>query len=275
MPAGIGEMLRDARQDAGVELDEVERTIRIRSRYLAALENEEWSVLPGDAYVRGFLHTYGDYLGLDGAALVDEYDRLGLGGEPEQPVETPFERAGTASGREASPWRRSGTGAAGFEPPGLVGGDRFVKRAVPIMAAVVAALAVLFIVLAVTGGSEKKGGGHKHHGGKSGHSQQASTTTTTTTPTEAAVTLQPTGTVWVCLVDHSGTPLVNGETLTVGDDRGPFKDRDMKVNLGNGEIRIQLNGDQVPIPSAAEPIGFDLTPQGAKPLDPSQRPTCS
>src|SRR5437762_2103725 len=112
MPAGIGEMLRDARQDAGVELDEVERTIRIRSRYLAALENEEWSVLPGDAYVRGFLHTYGDYLGLDGAALVDEYDRLGLGGEPEQPVETPFERAGTASGREASPWRRSGSASS-------------------------------------------------------------------------------------------------------------------------------------------------------------------
>jgi cytoskeleton protein RodZ len=250
MPAGIGEILRTARHDARVELEEVERTIRIRSRYLAALENEDWGVLPGEAYVRGFLHTYGDYLGVDGAALVDAYDRLGLGTEEEHPVEAPF------------------------EPPRPVTGDRFVRRAVPIMAAIVAALAVLFIVLAVTGGSSQKGGGHKHHG-KGNRSQQASTTTTTSTPTEAAVTLQPTGTVWVCLVDHSGAPLVNGETLAAGDDRGPFKDPDMKLNLGNGEIRIELNGDQVPIPSAAEPIGFDLTPQGAKPLSPSQRPTCS
>jgi cytoskeletal protein RodZ len=251
MPAGIGEMLREARQDAGVELDEVERTIRIRSRYLAALENEDWGVLPGEAYLRGFLHTYGDYLGLDGAALVDEYDRLGLGREAEHPVETPF------------------------EAPRPVTDDRFVRRAVPIVAGLVAALAILFIVLAVTGGSEKKGSGHKHHGGKGDHSQQTSTTTTTSTPTEASVTLQPTGTVWVCLVDHSGAPLVNGETLTVGDDRGPFKDRDMKLTLGNGEIRIELNGDQVPIPSAAEPVGFDLTPQGANPLSASARPTCS
>ena len=87
--------------------------------------------------------------------------------------------------------------------------------------------------------------------------------------------LQPTGTVWVCLVNHSGAPLVNGETLTVGDDRGPFKDRDMQLTLGNGEIRIELNGDQVQIPSASEPVGFDLTPEGAKPLSSSARPTCS
>jgi hypothetical protein len=251
MPAGIGEILHEARQDAGVELDEVERTIRIRGRYLAALENEDWGVLPGEAYLRGFLHTYGDYLGLDGAALVDQYDRLGLGQEAEHPVEAPF------------------------EAPRPVTGDRFVRRAMPIVAGLVAALAILFIVLAVTGGSEKKGGGHKHHGSKGNHSQQTSTTTTTSTPTEASVILQPTGTVWVCLVDHAGAPLVNGETLTVGDDRGPFKDRDMKLTLGNGEIRIELNGDQVPIPSAAEPVGFDLTPQGAKPLSASARPTCS
>src|SRR3954464_1123575 len=105
MPTGIGEALRTARHEAGIELDEVERTIRIRGRYLAALENEDWGVLPGEAYLRGFLHTYGDYLGLDGAALVDEYERLGLGGEAEQPVETPF------------------------EAPRPITGDRFVRRA--------------------------------------------------------------------------------------------------------------------------------------------------
>jgi len=79
----------------------------------------------------------------------------------------------------------------------------------------------------------------------------------------------------VCLVDHAGSPLVNGETLTVGDDRGPFKDREMKLTLGNGEIQIQLDGEPVSIPSAAEPVGFDLTPEGARPLSASARPTCS
>ena len=251
MPMGIGEALRTARHDAGIELDDVERTIRIRSRYLAALENEDWAVLPGTAYLRGFLHTYGDYLGLDGAALVHEYDRLGFGAEPDHPVETPF------------------------EPPRPAPADRFVRRAVPIMAAVVGALVILFVVLAVTGGSENKGDHRNHPGGKGGGSAAKSTTTTTSTPTEASVTLQPTGTVWVCLVNHSGAPLVNGETLTVGDDRGPFKDRDMQLTLGNGQIRIELNGDQVQIPSAAEPVGFDLTPTGAQPLSSSARPTCS
>jgi RodZ C-terminal domain len=89
------------------------------------------------------------------------------------------------------------------------------------------------------------------------------------------VTLTPTGTVWVCLVDQSGRPLVNGETLSAGDRRGPFKDRELKLTLGNGEMQIDLNGTQVPIPSAANPVGFDLTPQGAEPLSTAARPTCS
>jgi hypothetical protein len=250
MATGIGETLRQARRDAGIELDDVEQTIRIRSRYLAALENEDWGVLPGEAYVRGFLHTYGDYLGLDGAALVDQYERLGVGPEPEHPVEVPF------------------------EPPQRAGAAVSWRRAVPITIGVVGALVVLFVVLGITGGSEK-GGRHGHrHGGK-GEGAQSTSTTTTSTPTVASVVLQPVGTVWVCLVDHAGTPLVNGETLSVGDDRGPFRDREMKLTLGNGEIRILLNGNQVPIPSAAEPQGFDLTPQGAKPLSSSARPTCS
>lgn len=251
---GIGETLREARQEAGIQLDAVERTIRIRSKYLAALENEDWGVLPGgDAYLRGFLHTYGDYLGLDGAALVDEYDQLGMGREQEHPI-------------EASP---------GFEPPRPVDGGGFWTRPLVIGIGIVGALAVLFVVLAITGGSENKSGGNRHHhGGKHGGGQTTSTTTTST-PTEAAVTLQPTGTVWVCLVNHAGTPLVNGETLSPGDNRGPFKDSEMKLNLGNGEIRIQLNGKQVPIPSAAEPQGFSFTPTGAKPLSSSARPTCS
>jgi hypothetical protein len=250
MPAGIGEALREARLAAGIELDQVERTIRIRIRYLDALEREDWGVLPGEAYIRGFLHTYGDYLGLDGAALVAEYDRLGVEAEAEPPIEVPF------------------------EPPRPIGRDPVWRRAGAIAVALAAALVALFLVLAITGGSGKKDGGGGQRGGNGGP-KETSTTTTSSIPSEASVLLSPTGTVWVCLVDHSGTPLVNGETLTSGDERGPFKDRELKLTLGNGEMRIELNGEPVPIPSAVNPVGFDLTPQGAEPLSTAARPTCS
>jgi hypothetical protein len=49
----------------------------------------------------------------------------------------------------------------------------------------------------------------------------------------------------------------------------------MQLTLGNGEIQVDLNGKQVPIPSAANPVGFDLTPQGAKPLSSADSPTCA
>ena len=52
----------------------MQKAIRIRDRYLQALEEERWELLPGDAYVKGFLRTYADYLGLDGNLYVEEYD---------------------------------------------------------------------------------------------------------------------------------------------------------------------------------------------------------
>ena len=250
---GIGETLREARTAAGIQLDDAERTIRIRIRYLDALENEEWDVLPGDAYVRGFLHTYADFLGLDGAALVDEYDRQEVPAQAQRSMDAPFEPPRTMDGGNPT-MRRIGWGAI------------FVA----------AALAALFIVLGITGGSSQspKNNLHQHHrgGDKQGSAQSS---TTTTTPSEATVSLTPTGTVWVCLVDQSGKALVNGETLTTGDSRGPFKAKDMQLTLGNGEIQVELNGKQVSIPSAANPVGFDLTPQGAKPLSTADSPTCA
>jgi cytoskeletal protein RodZ len=251
---GIGETLREARTAAGIQLDDAERTIRIRIRYLDALENEEWDVLPGDAYVRGFLHTYADYLGLDGAALVNEYDRQEVPAQAERPMDAPFEPPRPMDGGNPT-LRRLGWGAI------------FVA----------AALAALFIVLGITGGSSEspKKQHHQHHHGGDKQGSAQSSTTTTTTPSEATVSLTPTGTVWVCLVDQSGKPLVNGETLTTGDTRGPFKARDMQLTLGNGAIQVKLDGKQVSIPSAANPVGFDLTPQGAKPLSTADSPTCA
>ena len=163
-----------------------------------------------------------------------------------------------------------------FEAPRPAGtGNPTMRRIGWAAILVAAALALLFIVLGITGGSSESGKKQHHHGGAHKQGSAKTSTTTTTAPTEATVSLTPTGTVWVCLVDQSGKPLVNGETLSAGDTRGPFKAPEMKLTLGNGEIRIELNGKPVSVPSAANPVGFDLTPQGARPLSVADSPACA
>ena len=70
----IGNSLRTAREQQQLELAAVERETRIRTKYLQALEEERFDVLPGTAYVKGFLRTYADFLGLDGPRFVDEFN---------------------------------------------------------------------------------------------------------------------------------------------------------------------------------------------------------
>src|SRR5271169_4672245 len=71
--AEIGETLRDARMRAHIDVSEIEAKTKIRAKYLRALENEEWGLLPGPTFVKSFLRTYAQALGLDGRALVEEY----------------------------------------------------------------------------------------------------------------------------------------------------------------------------------------------------------
>jgi cytoskeletal protein RodZ len=70
----IGGSLREARLKRDLTPADVQKAIRIRDRYLQALEEERWELLPGDAYVKGFLRTYADFLGLDGNLYVEEYN---------------------------------------------------------------------------------------------------------------------------------------------------------------------------------------------------------
>ena len=69
----IGETLRETRMRRRIDMTEVEAATKIRAKYLRALENEEWDLLPGPTYVKSFLRTYADALGLDGKRLVEEY----------------------------------------------------------------------------------------------------------------------------------------------------------------------------------------------------------
>lgn len=70
----IGNSLREARLRQGLEFPRIEAETKIRGKYLRALEEEQFEVLPGETYVKGFLRTYADYLGLEGQLYVDEYN---------------------------------------------------------------------------------------------------------------------------------------------------------------------------------------------------------
>jgi hypothetical protein len=69
----IGNSLREARERQGLGYPEIELATKIRAKYIRALEEEDFTAIPGDAYIRGFLRTYSEYLGLDGDVYVDEY----------------------------------------------------------------------------------------------------------------------------------------------------------------------------------------------------------
>jgi hypothetical protein len=83
----IGSSLREAREQRDLSHADVERHTRIRTRYLRALEEETFELLPGTVYAKGFLRAYADYLGLDGQRFVDELaSRLPAEEEPEAHV---------------------------------------------------------------------------------------------------------------------------------------------------------------------------------------------
>ena len=70
----IGNSLREARLRQGLDFPELEQGTKIRAKYLRALEDEQFDVLPAQTYVKGFLRSYAEYLGLDGQLYVDEYN---------------------------------------------------------------------------------------------------------------------------------------------------------------------------------------------------------
>ncbi len=80
----IGSSLRQARERRGLQLADVQRETRIRARYLQALEEERFELLPGEAYVKGFLRSYADFLGLVPQLYLDEYaERFAAHDEPD------------------------------------------------------------------------------------------------------------------------------------------------------------------------------------------------
>src|SRR5436305_8558076 len=120
-----------------IDIADVESATKIRARYLRALENDEFGLLPGSTFVKTFLRTYAEYLGLDATLLVEEY-RVHY--EPRGESE-PMQHFAP---RRQRPPRRSRY-ASGPPGPGTAIG------------VLVLAILVIFLVLGITGGSNKKG----------------------------------------------------------------------------------------------------------------------
>ena len=85
---------------ARIDISEIESETKIRAKYLRALENEEWDLLPGPTYVKSFLRTYAEALGLDARLLLEEYKlrHERLSDIELQPIAPPGSRAARTRG---------------------------------------------------------------------------------------------------------------------------------------------------------------------------------
>jgi cytoskeleton protein RodZ len=94
----IGSSLREARLRQGLDFPEIEQATKVRGKYLRALEDEQFDLLPAQTYVKGFLRSYAEYLGLDGQLYVDKYNSRYVVGDDEPPA-----RASRPSARARPP----------------------------------------------------------------------------------------------------------------------------------------------------------------------------
>lgn len=253
MASPVGQALREARLERGIELTEVERVTKIRVKFLRAMEEDRWEELPAPAYARGFLQTYARYLDLDDEALVEQYRETVEPADAGGPIPAGIIRSGTIEPRRS------------LRPPTFV------------LAGLAAVVAVAAVVVAIASiGGSGNGGGSKPHRQRTAKSTPTRTTGTTTTApgSELSVELSPTADVWVCLMDDRGRALVNGETLAAGDTRGPFTGRGFEVTFGNGSVEMTVDGQSAQIPAVASPLGYRITSSGVSKLDPASDPTC-
>ncbi|ABO50452.1 conserved hypothetical protein [Desulforamulus reducens MI-1] len=81
----VGEALRSARKEKGYSFEYLEEATKIRAKYLEALENEEFDILPGPVYAKAFLRTYAKYLEINTEEIMEEYGQITQDNQP--PVE--------------------------------------------------------------------------------------------------------------------------------------------------------------------------------------------
>jgi hypothetical protein len=241
-----------------IDMTEVETATKIRGKYLRALENEEWDLLPGPTFVKSFLRTYAEYLGLDARLLVEEYRQ-----RYERPTSqdlTPF----SAARRGRAPRRRQRLASMG--PVLMIGGF------------VVALLAVLWVLGTFFGNNDDE---------TPAPPTQAQSTPTPTPgkkkkreapapPKRVRMRLVATGPVYVCLVNASGKQVIDGQTLEAGTRSDSFRSRSFTTNFGNDNVRMVVDGKSFTVEPSADPIGYEIKPgRDPRRLSDAARPDCS
>jgi cytoskeletal protein RodZ len=257
MPA-IGATLREARMRARIDISEIESETKIRAKYLRALENEEWDLLPGPTYVKSFLRTYADALGLDSRLLVEEYKlrHERLTDVELQPIAPPGRRG-------PAPQRRSRGG---------------IPRA----------YIVWFLVLAVLAGIYFLGKSSENNSNKASTTNPPASKPKTAAkggapakrkrasaaPRYARLQVLGTAPVYVCVKAAGNRTLVNGETLAAGGKTNTYKSSRFTVTLGNGNAQMRVNGRLLDVPDVQNGVGYVVDTKGRHTLSPSQRPVC-
>ena len=257
--ADIGATLHEARIRARIDISEVEASTKIRAKYLRAIENEEWDLLPGPVSVKSFLRTYGDYLDLDSRLLVDEYKR-----RYERPTDQDL-RPKAPLGRERERRRRRPR----LGPAGVV------------VLALLAVGAALFAIGSL--GSNPSSTSSSSAGASASTSSQRRAAShahrhrprpAPPKPTHVTLKLVPTSTVYVCVEDGNGKRLIPGVIFAAGQAIPTETAHKLLLTLGNSAVQMKVNGKTVPVPAAA-PIGYELTPGTMKLLPRALMPTCA
>lgn len=267
----IGPTLREARMRARIDISEIESETKIRAKYLRALENEEWNLLPGPTYVKTFLRTYAEALGLDAKLLVEEYklrhERLS-----DNELARPIGPTRATSG---------GRGRSAQQP--------MLPRSYLIAGVVLALCVVVFILSRVGGGSDSPSGSPTPStptpSASAGSTPTDSTATEPATParskpasTLVRLKLVPTAEVYVCLV-AKGQPgaLIDGATLTPQTPSRTFRSSRFRLVLGNANVQLRVDGRLRRPPRAAvttEGVFVQITRNGLSALPRSLRPSC-
>lgn len=272
MPAEIGATLREARMRARIDISEIEAQTKIRAKYLRALENEEWDLLPGPTFVKSFLRTYAQALDLDDKAIVEEYRQH-------------YERPNEADLQPIVPTSRqkNQSGRGGGRSGGRGGGGAGPSRGYTIAIAVVSLVIVVLVVALLTGGSSSNKTPttpassatvprhHTHHA----TSPTSTGTSTTAQSTVVALSVQPTAPVYVCLISAGGRKLIPGLILQPGSTQPTYHSKSFTITLGNSSVKLFIDGSSRTVPSSSQAIGYSITKAGGRhTLSSSQQPTC-
>lgn len=246
----IGEILKQARARAGLDIRTIEERTKIRVKYLRALEDEEWDALPSPAYAKGFLRTYGLELGLDGDALADAYRRQVEPGGSDQSYPL---------GEQVLERRRRLADESGR--PGWL---------LPLVAVIVVIGAIL-AAIGVLGGDDDDAGSSR---GGDGAKQERKQRDHGAAPASGTVALglsihEP---VQICLLGGGDQALIDGQVLNAGDEESFERER-FELRFPSGfdpaQFTLEIAGKPRTLPKASGPAAYEIiAPQRVVPGDP-------